>query len=85
MAKKTVTRTTRKSTKSTTTTKKPSTERTSQRVAALAGAVLKSKRLREAEQWLQGMDHPLNVGYAKVLLKALASLRSIAASALTQR
>jgi hypothetical protein len=65
------------------------TERTSSNVASIAGRLLNGRSLKEAEVWLQGIIESSGVDndrtHALTLLGALAGMRSIAASALTQR
>lgn len=66
-------------------------ERTSEPVASLAGRLLNGKSLRDAEAWLQGIvttdtqatdEDRTN---ALALLGAITAMRTVAASALTQR
>jgi hypothetical protein len=71
--------------------KKPSTERTSQTVASIAGRLLSSKSIDEAVTWLESIamtDDAANDNdrtHALALLGAIAGMRTLAGSALTQR
>lgn len=67
------------------------TERTSTSVASIAGRLLNGKSLKEAVTWLEGIaltDDAANDNdraHALALLGAVASMRTLAGSALTQR
>lgn len=65
-------------------------ERTSDSVARIAGQLLNGQQYMDAEKWLTELaDSPSTTaaarGHANVLLALIASMRRVAASALTQR
>lgn len=68
-----------------------SSERTSGNVASIAGRLLNGKSLHDAEAWLRDIvltdDQVTDEErtHALTLLGAIAGMRSVAASALTQR
>lgn len=66
-------------------------EQTSASIASIAGQILNGKALKAAEAWLnrcaaqQATTPEEDTTHALTLLGVLASVRSVAASALTQR
>lgn len=70
--------------------KTASAERTSEPVASIAGRLLNGKSIAEAEAWLRNLAFTdalcddTDRAHALALLGALAGMRSIAGSALTQ-
>lgn len=71
--------------------KNTNTERTSDTVASVAGRLLNGRSLKDAVVWLEGIaltDDAANDNdraHALALLGAVASMRTLAGSALTQR
>ncbi len=71
--------------------KKTSNERTSETVASVAGRLLNGQSVKDATAWLEGLalrDSACDDNdrtQALALLGVLASMRTVAASALTQR
>lgn len=71
--------------------KKKHTERTSENVATIAGRLLNGTSLNEATSWLMSLTlvdstaDDRDRAHALVLLGALSSMRTLAASALSQR
>jgi len=68
----------------------PKSEETSLSVGSIAGQILNGKAVRDAEDWLvEVITNPLTTEtartHATALIGMLASARSVAASALTQR